>query len=481
MTPDTHHHTCILTIQADRPGGVPTVIDWWCAFLSGWGHQATVLYAAYEEDDIAYWERLVRTARNWRVHPRPEHPNPTLANASPPVPLWLLYFVPQWILGPLLDRFDQIVVAGGPCLSALPLALRGRPFVLWIGTLYEDELLGKALVGDTWAVRVLRSLCWPFLAWQERFVLQRASRILPQSPYTARRILEVVPEVADKVDLVMVPVDTETFRPLPTEERALGERYILSVCRVNDPRKNIPMLLDAFAQIKVRYPDLKLVLAGDLPQQILLDRCQQLGIGESVEFRGKVVGEELVKLYQRAELFVISSTQEGLGIVMLEAMACGAPVVATDCGGPEGIVIDGETGRLVPNNDSETLACAVVELLDDPTRLEATRERCVAFTRERCARPVVERKLYDHFVSVFPESEAAQRKLFPPPTSKGLNDGPIGAAFRPAPSRLVAYARAALAMLWAALVFIAYMQHQMALHWAAIRDQILMPLLEGIR
>jgi glycosyltransferase involved in cell wall biosynthesis len=413
MSRKAQSRTCILTIQADRPGGIPTVIDWWYAFLTGWGHQATALYAPYEPHlaDYTLWQRLALTVRTWRVHPRPDHPVPTLANAPPPVPIWLVYFMPQWLFGSVLSRFDQIVVAGGPCLVGVPLALRRQPFILWMGTLYEDELRGKAVTGNGWAARTLRSPFWPFLAWQERFVLRRAARILSQSPYTQRRILEVIPEVRGRLDLVMAPIDTEVYHPLPPAERHPQQRYILSVCRVNDPRKNIPMLLAAFSKVLAHLSDLKLVLAGDDPDQSLLDDCERLGITQSVEFRGKVSQENLVALYQRAELFVIASAQEGLGIVMLEAMACGLPVVATDCGGPEGIVVDGETGRLVPNNDPDTLAAAIIELLDCPDYLESMREWCVAFIHKHCTRSVVERKLYEHFVSVFPDSEAARRDL----------------------------------------------------------------------
>jgi glycosyltransferase involved in cell wall biosynthesis len=469
-------HTCILTIQADRPGGVPVLVDWWVTFLTGWGHRATVLYATFREYGIDYWERLRLTIRTWRVHPRPEHPHPTLANAPLPVPLWLFYFVPQWLLGPLLDRFDQIVVATGSPHVALPLALRGRPFVLWMATLYEDELRGKALVGDAWAARVLRSPFWPFLVWQERFVLRRASRILSISPYTRRRILETLPGVADKLDLVMTPVDVEALAPLPFDERKPQARYILTVGRVNDPRKNIPMLLHAFASIHARRRDLRLVLVGDDPGEPLLALTRQLRLENAVEFRGKVPERELHRLYQEAELFVLASTQEGLGIVMLEAMACGLPVVATDCGGPEGIVISGETGRLVPNNDAGALAQAVMDLLNAPEQLAAMRERCVAFVREHCARPIVERQLYEHFVSVFPESEAARKKLFDAPDAgQTVGLSPLSGG------RPIGMVRAALAALWAVFVFAVYMQRQMAILWPAIRDKLLLPLLGAFR
>ena len=76
--------------------------------------------------------------------------------------------------------------------------------------------------------------------------------------------------------------------------------------------------------------------------------------------------DRLVELYQGAELFVLASAQEGLGIVMLTAISCGVPVIATDCGGPEGIVVEGITGQIVPNYDEGKLAEAITGLLSQP-------------------------------------------------------------------------------------------------------------------
>ncbi|MGB4676773.1 MAG: hypothetical protein WBH90_08600, partial [Aggregatilineales bacterium] len=134
---------------AERPGGVPTVVDWWFTFLNRWGHRATALYAAFEGDGIGRWERLRQTIRTWRVHRRKDHPHPTLANAPLPAPLWLFYFMPQWIFGNLFDQFDQVVVAGGPCLHALPLALRRERYILWLGTIYEIVTIPRACRSDS--------------------------------------------------------------------------------------------------------------------------------------------------------------------------------------------------------------------------------------------------------------------------------------------------------------------------------------------
>jgi D-inositol-3-phosphate glycosyltransferase len=452
MSDNPPEHICILTIQADRPGGVPTLVDWWYRFLTGWGETATVLYAAFDDESVSRWARLKGILRTWRVHPRPEHPNPTLASAAPPFPLPFFYFVPQWIIGSALSRFSRFVVASGSSHVALPLALRGQPFVLWMATLYEDELSGKALAGDSWAKGVLSSPLWPFLRWQERFVLRRAARILALSPYTRRRILEFAPEVADRLDVALVPVDVARFAPADRQPRG---QYLLAVGRINDPRKNTGLLLEAFALVREQHPGLTLILAGDTPGEALLARRDRLGLGDAVDFKGEVSADALLDLYQGAQLFLIGSTQEGLGIVMLEAMVAGTPVVATDCGGPEGIVVDGETGSLVPNNDPQAMAKAILALLGDPDRLETLRKNCITFVKEHCDIPVVEATLRQHYEETFAgDGYQTERRS---PIWKWL------------------------AAAWAVFVFVMYMQQQMALLWPSIRAQLIEPLLGAVR
>jgi glycosyltransferase involved in cell wall biosynthesis len=92
-----------------------------------------------------------------------------------------------------------------------------------------------------------------------------------------------------------------------------------------------------------------------------------------------------------------------LGISLLEAMACGTPVVATRCGGPEGVVQDGKTGRLVENGNAGALADAVLELLADPGQLEPMRAACVAQARTQFARSVVQSRLLEAFRDVYPD------------------------------------------------------------------------------
>ena len=108
--------------------------------------------------------------------------------------------------------------------------------------------------------------------------------------------------------------------------------------------------------------------------------AEDAGIADNVKVFRDVSLEQLRDLYRASSLFVLPSNEEGLGIVILEAMACGLPVVSTDCGGPATAIVPDETGLLTPVGDAEALAGAMCALLEDPaqrTRMGAAGRRRV--------------------------------------------------------------------------------------------------------
>lgn len=172
-----------------------------------------------------------------------------------------------------------------------------------------------------------------------------------------------------EVDIRYAPpgVDARRFTP-DGASRLSGRRDILCVGRLDDPRKNVGLLLEAYARI----PDAlraatHLVLAGSGgPRSEFWSRARTLGLQDSVTFIGRPSRDDLIRLYQHAAVFALPSDEEGLGVVVLEAMACGVPVVATRCGGPEGIITDGKDGFLVPRDNADALAGRLQTLLREP-------------------------------------------------------------------------------------------------------------------
>ncbi|MDX1622498.1 MAG: glycosyltransferase family 4 protein [Gemmatimonadota bacterium] len=159
--------------------------------------------------------------------------------------------------------------------------------------------------------------------------------------------------------------------PLPTEERKPIDTEVPVVLFVGRlvARKGVDRLLEAMAGLEDREWRLEVVGFGP-ERESLESHAARLGIASRVEFGGKVSGEELIDAYRRADLFVLPATvdarsdTEGLGVVLLEAMAHGTPVVATRRGGILDVVVDGETGVLV-EDEVGALRGGIAMLLDD--------------------------------------------------------------------------------------------------------------------
>lgn len=142
-------------------------------------------------------------------------------------------------------------------------------------------------------------------------------------------------------------------------------RYALTIAAHNQ-KKALDVLLEAFGRIAARFPDLTLVLVGDGPlRSELEDLASRLGLGERVRFLGARGRRETIALLRGCDLFVLPSRAEPFGLAVLEAMACGKPVVASRVGGLQELVRDGTDGKLLEPDDPAGLADAMAGLLDD--------------------------------------------------------------------------------------------------------------------
>jgi glycosyltransferase involved in cell wall biosynthesis len=226
----------------------------------------------------------------------------------------------------------------------------------------------------------------PFLRW---YCARSALIAISEStrgmiaPYAGGRPIEVVPYG------VPLPGETpgEADAHSETSRVSSGEApRILFVGRLV-ARKGVDRLLEALAGIAASAWRLEVVGFG--PERDPLEaRADALGISDRVDFLGRVTSEELVAAYRRAACFVLPATlderedTEGLGVVLLEAMSYGVPVVATRRGGIVDIVEDGRTGVLV-EDEPRALARAIDALLSDPERRRALGEAGRARVRER--------------------------------------------------------------------------------------------------
>lgn len=159
-----------------------------------------------------------------------------------------------------------------------------------------------------------------------------------------------------------------------------GDPVVLSVGRLV-PQKDIATLLRASARLAERRP-LRLVIVGDGPERRSLETlCHALGLAARVHFAGTL--DNPLPLMRSAKLFVLPSRWEGLPGALIEAMACGCPVVASDCpGGNAEVLLGGRLGRLVPPGDVAALADAMADALDTEPDREALRARASDYTVE---------------------------------------------------------------------------------------------------
>ncbi|MGH8433924.1 MAG: glycosyltransferase family 4 protein [Pseudomonas sp.] len=176
--------------------------------------------------------------------------------------------------------------------------------------------------------------------------------------------------VGRHLDLRYAPpgIDAQALHPLPHRD-LIADPYILCVARLSDPRKNLGLLLDAYARLPQQLIDrVRLVMAGSsAPPESFWQRANALGLRERVSYVQQPDRQALISLYQNATVFALPSNEEGFGMVLIEAMACGVPVISTRSGGPDGIITHSEDGYLVSLDDAQALATHLATLLDDPT------------------------------------------------------------------------------------------------------------------
>jgi glycosyltransferase involved in cell wall biosynthesis len=178
----------------------------------------------------------------------------------------------------------------------------------------------------------------------------------------------------ESMHLVFNGTDLRRFSPAPppATSRAGDPHHgphMIFACRQLFPRKGIRFLIEAAAKLKPRFPDLKVVVAGDgFERPELIRLAESLGVSDRVTFLGWVPNSELPPYYRAAAVSVIPSLEEGFGIPAAEAMGCETAVVATDAGGLPEVVEHGVTGLIVPRGNSDALAEAIGSLLADPIR-----------------------------------------------------------------------------------------------------------------
>jgi glycosyltransferase involved in cell wall biosynthesis len=296
---------------------------------------------------------------------------------------------PRRPLTTLLNRFDLIqIVAGTPAWGWLAKNVT-RPVALQVATRSHVERK-SAWAKAGWMRQLWGRLMGRITRRLENRAFQHVDAVFVENAWMLDYVTDHCPD--SQVHFSPPGVDVDQFRPGPSERSSCNledvpDDYILSVGRFSDPRKNAALLLEAYGRLVARRRDggndtPSLVLAGRTPPpDSAWARLSAYDATDQVTYLGEVDADALRDLYRHARAFVLSSDEEGLGLVLLEAMASGIPVVSTNCGGPSTLIDSGKNGFLTPVGNADALAEAVDRILQDPgkaqTMGETGRERAV--------------------------------------------------------------------------------------------------------
>lgn len=383
----------LLTQGYQSAGGVQTVARWLVTGLRAAGFIVEVFDLASSRTD-PYSRRLASPSTWFRgsilardpVEPDVTHVGANAAEFEP------ARYLPRLELRRELRRYDAVqVVAGGPTLALAALGSK-RPVVLQVATTVAAERAARSAAARFRPVAIWRRLATLIVTGMEPIALRTADAVFVENDAMRQRTLS-----AGQPNVIVAPpgVNTNVFKP-----RTSGwdpEGYLLSVCRLDDPRKGLDRLIRAFGLMKSREPstpDLLLAGRGTFPGDLraLVSRLQ---LDSWVTVRSDVPPGELPSLYQGASIYLQASHEEGLGLSVLEAMASGLPVVATRTEGTSETVAHAQSGWLV-EQDADVEAqiaqrATSVRDHDGPQMSVRARQRAeTLFSSEATLRPFLE-------------------------------------------------------------------------------------------
>jgi len=251
-----------------------------------------------------------------------------------------------------------------------------------------------------WSYLITRRIY--FLEKKQECLCNEVDKIIAVSNYTARSIIEEYDIPKDKIEVIPNGVDINKFNPQISrvefrKKWNISGPIILYVGRL-DYNKGIEYLIKSFSKVVKYIPNAKLVLIGDGPQKNYINKMiDDLNLKKSIKQIIWVNDVDLPKIYASSDVVVLPSLMEGFGIVLLEAMACGIPCIATKAGGVEDVIDNGKTGFIVPPADVDVLYHAIYDLLTD----EDLMQRFGVNSRKRVEENFTLQKISNQTLSIY--------------------------------------------------------------------------------
>ncbi|ADZ08972.1 glycosyl transferase group 1 [Methanobacterium lacus] len=207
-----------------------------------------------------------------------------------------------------------------------------------------------------------------------KLLVNNSSKTITNSSATLKTCLN---EGLDKKKLDIIPfgVDTSFYKPL----NIVKDKKIFQILSVGYliERKGFMYLISSISEVSKKHENVRLKIVGSGPQEKQLkDLITKLQLEKYIEILGNIPNDELLKMYNSSDLFVLPSiidsqgNTEGLGVVLIEAMACGLPVIGSNIGGIPDIISDGETGLLFPQKDVVELSKSIIKLIENRILME---------------------------------------------------------------------------------------------------------------
>ncbi|MBP7060734.1 MAG: glycosyltransferase, partial [Candidatus Moranbacteria bacterium] len=293
------------------------------------------------------------------------------------------YSVKAWWFARTLIRKQQVpfdttlAFFGVPC-GFLALLLKWE-----FGLPYAVSLRGSDVPGYSRKYEWLYPILSPIIG----FIWKRAAAVVPNSVGLETLAKQSVPK--QKFTIIENGVDIKRFTPDVSKRRV--EEFVITpgASRVT-VRKGLDYLIEAVAMLVPSYPILRLKIMGDGSARPALEALvREKRLEDKVMFLGRIPREETAPYYQEASLFVLPSLNEGMSNAMLEALACGLPIIATPTGGTAELVNAGENGTIVPEKSATALAQAIEPFLRDQSLVDTygaeSRRRAEAQSWQRVA------------------------------------------------------------------------------------------------
>jgi len=275
-------------------------------------------------------------------------------------------------------------------------------------------------------------------------IMRLADRLIAATPLEKGQMSWLYGADADKISVVPAGVDLNLFRPI-ARAQAKGHigiptqhRMILFVGRIQ-PLKGIDTLIRAMKRVVNRYPDFRknlcvTIIGGDPNPDSELEQKEferleklraELGVGDLITFAGAKDQDTLVYYYSAAEMVVMPSYYESFGMVALEAMACGTPVIGSDVGGLSFSIEDGFNGYLVPGQDPDALADKIALLLRHPNLRDHLGEQAIRWAERYSWSYIVDEILdvYEMVRAEFTPARAGRRRVNKSPPVGVERDG----------------------------------------------------------